>query len=405
MEQKPTTVVILFNSPGKLQDLLEIFAGLEGVEVIGDTDDPDRAFERISEDAPTVALVEIGPGLEGRVDFIERAHLAVPQTSFFAFGEGIESDVVIGAVNAGVKYFLKEPLQASAIGELLERIRREQKVETPKPPVADGRIVTVFSNKGGLGKTTIATNLAVSLSLAGKKSVALVDLDLQFGDISIFLDLHPTFTISDLVTRIRDLDHELIQSSLVTHETGVKALTEPKMAEESDLITPDHIHKILTMMKELFDFVVIDTTHSFDDVIIEALELSDVVLLISVLDLPTIRNTQRCLEIFRRLGFSEEKIKLIVNRFMSEEEVDPGRFETALDFPVYWKIPNDYSTVINAINGGVPIMRLAPSSPIAKNFNEFALLLTGSSDGKDTNHRPGKMFRKVFSMVTRSRDE
>jgi pilus assembly protein CpaE len=405
MKSKRTTVVILYKSPEKVQQLLEIFEGIEGAIVIADTDDPERALTQISENAPKIALVEIGRTIEENIALIERAHQAVPETSFFAFGDDLLSDIVIRAVNAGVKYFVQEPFETSALQGLLERTWSEQEIEETRDGRKKGHLLTVFSNKGGLGKTTIATNLAVSLAVACKKSVALIDLDLQFGDISIFLDLHSNFTISDLVSRIRELDHDLIQSSLVSHETGVKALTEPKMAEESDLITPDHIHKILSMMTELYDYVVVDTTHSFDDVIIEALDLSDLILLISVLDLPTIRNTQRCLEIFRRLGFPEEKIKLIVNRFMSDEEVDPGRFEAALDFPVYWKIPNDYSTVINAINGGVPILRLAPSSQIARNFNDFSLLLTGSSDGKRSNHRSAAMFRKVFSMVTRSRSE
>jgi pilus assembly protein CpaE len=398
------TVYILFNEAVKLQEFLDIFEEIEGAEVIGDADNPERAFSQISEHLPTMVLVEISDDYETNIPLIEKVHNLFPKITILAFGGDLDSDTVIQAVHAGVQYFIREPLDIARINELVERTLLDSKVEE-EVRGEEGKVFTVFSNKGGLGKTTVATNLAVSLALHCKKSVALVDLDLQFGDISIFLDLHPTFTISDLVSRIRELDRELIQSSLVRHETGVQALTEPKMAEESDLITPDHVDKIMKMMKSLFDYVVIDTTHSFDDVMIEALEISDSILLISVLDLPTIRNTQRCLEIFKRLNFDEDKIKLVINRFMSEEEVDPGRFETALKFPVFWKIPNDYSTVINAINGGVPIQRLAPSSLISRNFNELASTLTGTYNEKKSNHRPSHLIKKVFSILTRSKNE
>jgi pilus assembly protein CpaE len=388
----------------KLQDLLDVFKEMEGIEVVGDSDNLERATAGIRKSSPTMVLVEVGRGLEDHISFIEETRHIVPGSTFLAFGDNPDSDIVIQAVNAGVKYFVKEPFDVASMRRLVDRVWTEERFERERKP-EDGKVLTVFSNKGGLGKTTVATNLAVSLSLNCKKSVALIDLDLQFGDISIFLDLHPTFTISDLVSRIRELDHELIRSSLIRHETGVHALTEPKLAEESDLITPDHVNKIVETMRTLFDFVIIDTTHSFDDVIIEAMEISDSILLISVLDLPTIRNTQRCLEIFQRLNFPEEKIKIIVNRFMSEGEVDPVRFESALKFPVFWKIPNDYSTVINAINGGIPLQRLAPASSITKNFNELANELTGIADGKKLNHRQGQMFKRVLSLMSRSKNE
>ena len=404
MEAKFISIYILYDSPEKIQDLLDVLKEIETADIIGDSSDHGIARTHLMENNPDVVLVEIGRGLEENISFIERMRHALPRTSFYAFGGDLDSDTVIRAVNAGAKYFIKEPFSVSMMEKLVDRTLSENRVEAGGKG-KDGKVLTVFSNKGGLGNTTVATNLAVSLSLTCRKSVVLVDLDLQFGDISIFLDLHPTYTISDLATRIKDLDEELIQSSLIRHETGVHALTEPRMAEESDLVTPDHINKILATMRGMFDYVVVDTTHSFDDVIIEALELSDQILLVSVLDLPTIRNTQRCLEIFRRLNFSDEKIKIVVNRFMSEEEVDPGRFESALKFPVYWKIPNDYSTVINAINGGVPIQRLAPSSGIARNFAELAMSLTGSTDGKKSNQHPTRIIRRVFSMINRSKHE
>jgi pilus assembly protein CpaE len=404
VEPRLISVYILYKASGRLDSLLDVLKEVREADVIGEATNTEMAMSQITDKVPDMVLVEIGKGLEDHVSFIERMRGIVPRTSFYAFGSDLDSDTVIRAVNAGAKYFIKEPFNLSMIGNLIQRSWSERQQGLDEKST-DGKVLTVFSNKGGLGKTTVATNLAVSLALTCRKSVALVDLDLQFGDVSIFLDLHPSFTITDLVTRIKELDSELIYSSLIRHETGVHALTEPRMAEESDLITPDHINKIINMMKGLFDFVVVDTTHSFDDVIIEALEISDSILLISVLDLPTIRNTQRCLEIFSRLNFPEEKIKIIVNRFMSEEEVDPGRFESALKFPVYWKIPNDYSTVINAINGGVPIHRLAPSSAIARNFNELAWSLSGSADGKRSNQRSGHIIKKVFSLMSRSKGE
>jgi len=397
-----TTTFILYKTPEKLQRILEILEEMDAMEVIGDSDEPDKAFAQITSNLPTMVLVEIGKGMEENISFIGRLNRAVPRMTILAYGGDLNSDTVIQAVHEGAKYFVKEPFEASSVRDLLERTRLESEVEE-ETKEGEGKVLTVFSNKGGLGKTTVASNLAVSLTLDCKKSVALVDLDLQFGDVSLFLDLHPTFTIYDLVSRIRELDRELIRSSMIKHETGVYVLTEPKMAEESDLITPDHVSKFVGILKRLFDYVVIDTTHSFDDVIIEALDISDFILLISVLDLPTIRNTQRCLEIFRKLNFSDEKVKIIVNRFMSEEEVDPSRFESALKFPIYWKIPNDYSTVISAINSGVPIQRLAPYSKIAMNFFELAAALTGYHDERGSDHKSIRIVKKVFSMMTRSR--
>ena len=209
------------------------------------------------------------------------------------------------------------------------------------------RIITTFSNKGGIGKTAIATNLALELANMTKERVALIDLNLQLGDITTFLDINPSFDISYVIQNLSRIDETFLLSSLEKYkETSLYVLADPPYLEQAEDITAEQISGLFDVLKQAFSYIVVDTSANFDGKTITALDHSDLILLISIVNLPAIRNCQRCLELFERLGYEKSKTKIILNRYMENDEIKIEDVEDVLGRKIYWKIPNNYFTIM-----------------------------------------------------------
>jgi len=239
------------------------------------------------------------------------------------------------------------------------------------------KIISTFSNKGGIGKTAIAVNLALELANVTKEKVALIDLNLQLGDVTTFLDLNPSFDISYVVNNINRVDESFLLSTLEQYkDTSLYVLADPPYLEQAEDITSDQIAKLFDVLKETFSYIVVDTGSSFDGKTITVLDNSDLILLVTIVNLPAIRNAQRCLELFERLGYSNEKVKIVLNRYMENEEIKTEDVEDVLNKKVYWKIPNNYFTIMSAINKGIPVSMVNDMSNIARSYRDLAGVLS-----------------------------
>jgi pilus assembly protein CpaE len=210
--------------------------------------------------------------------------------------------------------------------------------------------------------------------------VALVDLNLQLGDITTFLDVEPKQTIVDIARNIGRVDAAYLEGSLAQYtckNSTIYVMADPLQVEDAEELTADQINAVLTVLRATFEYVVIDTTTSFDSKTLSALDLADHILLVSMVNLPSIRSSQRLLNLFERLGYDEQKIKLIINRYMPGEEITVEDVEETLEHEVFWKIPNNYSVVMTSINRGIPISMVDNSKPMEKNFLELAHKLSG----------------------------
>jgi pilus assembly protein CpaE len=259
-------------------------------------------------------------------------------------------------------------------GGELERVVGEQwrRLFAEEPA---GRILTAFSVKGGLGATTLATNLAGVLAREGKR-VVLVDLDLQLGDVLVFLDAASRYTIADVLHNLKRLDHDLLLSSLTRHPSGMYLLAQSDRLDDADKVSAAQIGTLLSFLARHFEYVVCDGLRGFDELALAALDAAHHVLMIVAQDVPAVKNAQRCLDVMRRLGYGEDKLRLVVNRHQ-KSEIDLQSIADTLATPVHGAVANDFVTVSRAINRGQLLADVAPRARVAEDLMRLGQQLTG----------------------------
>jgi pilus assembly protein CpaE len=305
---------------------------------------------------------------------------------------GGDAETVLKSVRAGAKEYLARPVDEDEIRKAVDRLLRQ----SGSRKAASTQVISVFSNKGGTGTSTIAVNLAVALSRLSGKDVALADFDHHAGEVSLFLNLQPTKTVANLAASKSKLDATTVQSALVKHDSGVFVLCEPERPEQTEGITGERIHDILDHLRSSFSFIVCDLSHSFNDVTLEVFDNSTSIMVVTLLNLPAIRSAHRCLEVFKQLNYlqDENRVRLVVNRYLPNRDIDVAQLEETLHYPVYWKVPNDYPTVIDAVNSGLPIEEVGPDSEVAQSYRTMAADLAGIEI--ETTTPSGGLFSKLL---------
>jgi pilus assembly protein CpaE len=360
------TVLIVDTDERSRASIKALLAGLPMAAVVGEAPDVKRGLKLVKQLKPTLVIMELSPVKEH------------PRTAVFVTASDPGAEVILKAMRAGASEFLSRPVDGADLGTGLKKVAARLDQESAAVRQA-GKIVTVFSNKGGVGSTTVATNLAVSLAKETEQPVVIADLDLELGDVTMFLNMKPRYTIVDVVSRGPKLDSSSVHSALAKHDpSGVFVLGEPAKPEDADTITSDQVGQLLTHLRQMFSFVVVDSAHTFEERTLEVLDVSDLILLVVMLDLPNIRNVQRCLDVFNRLpGYDGEKVKLIVNRYVPDLQIGIPQIQQTLRTDVYWKIPNDYGRVISSVNTGTPLVSMDGESPIAASFRNLARDIAG----------------------------
>jgi pilus assembly protein CpaE len=263
---------------------------------------------------------------------------------------------------------------AAAVLEASEAVMRHRTPAAEKAPAAPiaraGKVVTVFSTKGGVGKSVLSTNLAAALAHDLGRKTILLDLDLEFGDVAVMLQLPPDRTIFDAVQAFDRLDPQMLDGFLVHHSSGLSALLAPVRPEEAESVTISRIGQIIEMLSAMADFVVIDTPASLSDVVLTALEHSDVVLAVATLDIPSVKNTRVSLQKLHQLGL-DGGVQLVLNRADSKVWLEPHEIEKAMADRIVARIPSD-RIVPRSVNRGVPVVLDAPRSAVARSILALA---------------------------------
>lgn len=279
------------------------------------------------------------------------------------------TDTIVKAMRLGALEFLPKPLLKNDLIRVLS-ILEQQNLNNE---ISTSKIITVYSNKGGIGKTTIATNLALELSKTTGDKVALIDLNLQLGDISTFLNLSPTFDVAYFINNLLYKEDDIILKSFEKYEnSNMYILSDPNYIEQSSSITPLQIENLFTHLRRIFPYIIIDLSSNIDAVSLKILDKSDYILFTSIVNMPAIRNAQRCLNLFSSRRYPNNKIKIIINRYMENDEIKINDIETALGEKIYWKIPNNYFSIMESINKGIPVSKVNPDSNISHSFRELA---------------------------------
>ncbi|MGB2938801.1 MAG: P-loop NTPase, partial [Candidatus Dormiibacterota bacterium] len=264
---------------------------------------------------------------------------------------------------------------AVATDEPLEQEAPEEPVPAPVLRTTNGEIFVLYGGKGGVGKSVIATNLACALAKETGARVGLVDLDLQFGDIGVLLNLSQTQSISDLVESIDRVDPEFLFDSMIEGPAGVRVLPTAPSPELADLVTPEHVHHILEQARKVFDFVVVDTSAHMGDITLSALDVASRVLLVTALSIPAVKNAKLALRLFETLSIPPEAITLVLNRCEAHTEFNKDSIESHLKFPIAVQIPHDPRTVVNSINRGIPFVVANPETEASQRIRQLVALL------------------------------
>ncbi len=290
----------------------------------------------------------------------------------------IEPSVLRAAMRAGVRDVIEAPLTEERLDEAVAPLLRRRPSVELAPLPSEGRVVTVMSPKGGSGKTVLASNLAVLLAQQlGDGRVALVDADLQFGDDSLVLQLEPRLTVINIVHDIDRLDEALVDSVLARHPSGLRVLPAPLEPSYADEISVSSMIDIVGVMRSMFDVVVIDTSSSFDEMLLSLLERSDLVLIMVDMDLLSVKNAKLALDTLRLLKFPSAKINLVLNRANARARLDEREIEKTLGVKVAARIPSD-AAIPASVNEGRPVVLGSPKSKTARGFEEVAALVTGA---------------------------
>jgi pilus assembly protein CpaE len=370
-------VIIIDSNDGSRSKLKLNLENFNFINVIGDFNTLMSGYNSIIKERPAIAFIDVSENSDLALEVIEKIFMQHRSCIILVTSSENNPDMVIKALRAGAREFLPKPINMPDLSIALEKAKLL--VYSEQEDSSAGKIITVFSNKGGIGKTTIASNLAVNLAEITGKRVALIDLNLQLGDVTTFLDITPSFDIAYIATHLNRIDEAFLLSSLEKYrDKELYVLADPPYLEQAEEITSEQINSILTIMKSVFSYIVIDTSSSFDSKTLCSLDASDSILLVSMINLPSIRNSQRCLDLFNRLDYNDKKIKLIINRYLPNEEITIEDVEEALGHPVYWKIPNNYFIVMSAINRGLPISKIDTNSNISQNFYELAASLSNT---------------------------
>jgi pilus assembly protein CpaE len=371
---QPLTFVILSTSLGSFKEIRTALSTDSRTRLLAGGDDAEQLYDEFLKLRPAAAIVSIGHNVEGALALIERFATESPSTALISAAENPSPDLILRSMRAGARDFLRLPVNPDELRTVLDRTAEFCGAQV-EAPVSKGRMIAVFSSKGGCGTSFVSTNLAAAAGATAQ--TVLVDLNLQAGDLPLFLGVEPKYSIADMVESRARLDSSLIKSYITPCSSNLSLLAAPREADSADEIEPEHVFEVLERMRESYDYVIVDPQHTFDSITLAALDQCDDIVLVLTLDIPAIRSAQRSLEIFDRLGYPRQKVRVVVNRWSKQIDLDLRQVEKFLGEPVVGFIPSDYQTAVTSINLGQPLVQSDSTSKIALEIKRIAKSIIG----------------------------
>jgi pilus assembly protein CpaE len=378
-------VLIVTSTRSVTDRFTKLFSFIDTVELIGTISTAQDATAMINDARPDVVLVDINlPDMNG-IQFTEMIRRDHPEVQVIVLAQDKLGDVVLNAMRSGASDFLThevplEELRVSTYraGELALSEKKKRGVDTArtisseeKTEGRNGKVIAVYSPKGGVGTTTLAINLAIALQNSDT-TVGLLDGDMQYGDVGLLLNEMTTLSILDLVTRIYELDTHVVEDVMVLHKSsGMHFLTAPPRPELAEKVEGEHITIILDLMRRIFDYVVVNTSVFINEPCLAALEGADMVVLLATQEIASIRNIHTFLNIWGNLGKTKDHLTLVLNRYVKKRNITPERISERLGMPVAVTIAED-DIVFRSLNLGIPFTLSDKGTPTAQNLQELA---------------------------------
>jgi len=392
--------ILVVDDIAETRENLAKLIGFEAdMTIVASAEGGQQAVELAKKERPDVILMDINmPDMDG-ITATEIIANTVPESPIIMMSVQGEQDYLRRSMLAGAREFLVKPFSADELVNAIRHVHEIEKVKRARyaqaapaataqaPSLASalqpqrGKIITFFSPKGGVGRTTIATNLAVALHQSTGQPVALVDGSLPFGDIAVILNMSPKAkTIADLVGSFDQVDAEVLESVLVPHSTGIKVLLAPPTPEAAELITGPNIKKILETLRGSYAYVVVDTWPSFQEQVLTMLDVADVILTLMTLEITSLKNVRVFMEIAEKLGYDEHKVQLVANRNDSSGGIKASDVESSLARKIPHTIVSDGRALVLAVNRGVPFVISHRDSQVAKDIFTLADKLSGAGE-------------------------
>ena len=350
----------------------ECRAALE--KIIGKIDGV-RVKESQSTEPPALVVMDLDDNPEDTYSVIREMVKMTKGVEIFLTSPVLDSAVLLEAIRAGAKEYLPQPIQQGEVEEALKRFlgRMASQAEQGEDKKKQGKILAFFGGKGGVGTTSIAVNLAATLKQSSTKpSVVLVDVNQHGGDLPLYLDLQPSHSFRDIASDLSRLDQAFLVRILTKFGDGLQVLPSGYDDLSTGRLSPDCVEATLRLLQANFDYIVIDCGHVLDLTTKKALELANWIFVTATLMVPVVHRTKRILELLRGSGFPPNKIRLIMNRYLSAEQDVLQETEEILKQKTHWLFPNDYPTVSQSVNSGKPIIDVASRTAVAKSYREFA---------------------------------
>jgi pilus assembly protein CpaE len=392
--------VLIVDDILETRDHLSKLLGFEpDIEVIGAASSGAEAIEQATKLLPDVVLMDINmPDMDG-ISATEQLSSQVPTASVVMMSVQGEADYLRRSMLAGAREFLVKPFSSDELTASIRQVYSREKEKAgraisvaqaarPQDPTQEGQVVAVFSPKGGVGRTTIAVNLAVAAASELGKKVTLVDASFQFGDVAVLLNLNPKDkSMAELVPQLEEgRDPDSVDAFTLTHSSGVRVLLAPPSPEMAELITPAGVKHVLEILRQHSELVVVDCAAWFNDTILGILDMADVVLTVLTLEITSIKNIRLFLEVAEQLGYSH-KIRLVLNRADTTLGIRVADVEHSIGRKVDHTIVSDGRAVVYALNRGVPFVLSNRESQVSQDVLRLATAIVGTQELPEEDSR------------------
>ena len=341
-----------------------------GLNVVAQVPNVDSLPAMLSRnDAPQMVVVNLDPGAGDNLRRLGGMPRQFHNISFFVLSQVLDPNLLMEAMQCGVREFVPLPINEEKFTAALERLA------TVNGMGKRAKIINLIPTIGGCGATTVACNLAASLG--GTRKTGLIDMDLTCGGIASYFDTRPRYTIADVMESAEKVDRQLLDNALTVHaKSKVSILARPELPEDTQRVTQQGIVRLMNILGRMFDAVVIDSQMSLDPMYSTVIGASDVNLIVMQLNVPSAKNAERFVGTLRRMGIEASKIKIVVNRFVRKGwDIDPAEVERALGLKISWLVPNDYKAALGAINYGEPFVISSPRIEISQSISEIGQML------------------------------
>jgi len=403
-ETEKIRVLISDDVPETRENIRRLLQFESDIEVVATVKNGKEAIQLAQELSPDVVLMDINmPDIDGikATELIRQKH---PFVQVVILSVQDDQNYMRRALQVGARDFLAKPPQPD---DLIHAVRRAGKVawderaknlqaapvglmsypQTGSKSTSRGKIILVYSPKGGSGCTTIAVNLAICLHNEETR-VAIVDANFQFGDVAIFMNEHGKNTILDLAVQADEIDQELISEVMTINSTsGVHILASPPSPENAEKITAEQFTKVLRQLQQMYAYVIVDASAHLTDITLAIIDACDAIVLLTIQDIPSIKNNRIFLDLLQTLAVPAQKVTFVMNRFDKRIPITPERVSTNIRQKISAVIPLDEQTVINAVNKGVPFMVDNKNSPAAKGVYSLAEVLKETLMAKDSEEK------------------